>query len=486
MAKSMSKNAIFKAILNLFNIILPILVGPILTRALGPNLYGYMGYGESLTAYFLIFASFGIYQYGLREISRVRDDKKKLKQTFTSLFLFTVATNIIVSTVYMIFVATVYKNEPYYFYTCMILGFNLVSNLFYVEWVNEALENYDFIAIKTMIVRIIYSVLIVLFVRNEQNFWFYLYIVVFFNFLNNILSFIYIKRRIKFDFKNLHFRRHIKPMFFVVILSNTNVLYTQLDKIMIGNYIGAIDVGYYYTAQKIMTIINTLMLTVIQVTMPRLSNYLGNDSKEEYMVLLKRIIKIYFMFLFPASLGLLCLSKEIILIYGGAKFIEAVPVMIVFSIYMLTIGVEGIIANQMIYLHGKEKDDVILILIGGILNLIFNIALLLTGKFNATTAMETTLIANLIVIVLEYRLVKKVLKLDINLFSFQNIKYFYYSLLFIPITFLVKYFVNSTLLVTLSVVFLCGIAYVGILAITKDKVFFELFNTFLVKLKLKR
>ncbi|GAA0076911.1 lipopolysaccharide biosynthesis protein [Clostridium sp. CTA-5] len=485
MAKSISKNAIFKAILNLFNIILPILVGPILTRALGPDLYGYIGYGESLTAYFLIFASFGIYQYGLREISRVRDDKKKLRQTFTSLFLFTVITNILASAVYMIFVATVYKNQPY-FYTCMILGFNLVSNLFYVEWINEALENYDFIAIKTMVVRIVYSVLIVFFVRNEQNFLFYLYIVVFFNFLNNILSFIYIKKKVSFDFKNLHFRRHIKPMFFVVILSNTNVLYTQLDKIMIGNYIGTVDVGYYYTAQKIMTIINTLMLTVIQVTMPRLSNYLGNDSKDEYMVLLKRIIKIYFMFLFPASLGLLCLSKEIILIYGGAKFIEAVPVMIVFSLYMLTIGVEGIIANQMIYLHGKEKDDVILILIGGVLNLIFNTALLLTGKFTATTAMATTLIANLIVIVLEYRLVKKVLKLDINLFSFENTKYFYYSLLFIPLTFLVKHFVSGTLLVTGLVVCLCGIVYIGILTFTKDKVFFELFNTFLVKLKLKR
>lgn len=485
MAKSMSKNAVFKAILNLFNIILPILVGPILTRALGPDLYGYMGYGESLTAYFLIFASFGIYQYGLREISRVRDDKVKLRQTFTSLFLFTVITNIVASAVYMIFVATVYKDKPY-FYTCMILGFNLVSNLFYVEWVNEALENYDFIAIKTMVVRIVYSGLIVFFVRNEQNFLFYLYIVIFFNFLNNILSFIYIKKRVSFDFKNLHFRRHIKPMFFVVILSNTNVLYTQLDKIMIGNYIGTVDVGYYYTAQKIMTIINTLMLTVIQVTMPRLSNYLGNDSKDEYMVLLKRIIKIYFMFLFPASLGLLCLSKEIILIYGGAKFIEAVPVMIVFSLYMLTIGVEGIIANQMIYLHGKERDDVILILIGGILNLIFNTTLLLTGRFTATTAMATTLIANSIVIVLEYRLVKKVLKLNINLFSFENTKYFYYSLLFIPITFLVKHFVSGTLLVSGLVVCLCGIVYIGILTFTKDKVFFELFNTFLLKLKIRK
>ncbi len=485
MSKSISKNAIFKAMLNLFNIILPILVIPLVTRAVGKEQYGYMGYGDSLTAYFLIFASFGIYQYGLREISKVRDDKTKLKQTFTSLFVFTSFTNIAASVVYMIFVWIFYKNQPY-FYTCIILGFNLVSNMFYVEWVNEALENYDFIAIKTMVVRIIYSALILLFVRNKGDFLFYLYLVVGFNFINNIISFIYIKKRVSFDFSNLHFARHIKPMLYVVILSNTGVLYTQLDKIMLKDSVGGTtSVGYYYMAQRIMTIINTLMLTVIQVTMPRLSNYLGNDSKKDYLVLLKRVIKIYFLFLFPASVGLICLSKEAIYMFGGTEFLPAVPVMIVFAIYMLSIGVEGVIANQMIYLHGKERDDAILVLIGGVINLIFNIMLVVTGNFNMVTAIGTTLISNLIVIWLEYRLVKKVIKLDINLFAFENIKYFYYSLVFIPITLAIKYFVSNIFIACILEVFICGLVYLGILLITKDSVFLELADKILIKLKLK-
>lgn len=485
MSKSISKNAIFKAMLNLFNIILPILVIPLVTRAVGKEQYGYMGYGDSLTAYFLIFASFGIYQYGLREISKVRDDKTKLKQTFTSLFVFTSFTNIAASVVYMIFVWIFYKNQPY-FYTCIILGFNLVSNMFYVEWVNEALENYDFIAIKTMVVRIIYSALILLFVRNKGDFLFYLYLVVGFNFINNIISFIYIKKRVSFDFSNLHFARHIKPMLYVVILSNTGVLYTQLDKIMLKDSVGGTtSVGYYYMAQRIMTIINTLMLTVIQVTMPRLSNYLGNDSKKDYLVLLKRVIKIYFLFLFPASVGLICLSKEAIYMFGGTEFLPAVPVMIVFAIYMLSIGVEGVIANQMIYLHGKERDDAILVLIGGVINLIFNIMLVVTGNFNMVTAIGTTLISNLIVIGLEYRLVKKVIKLDINLFAFENIKYFYYSLVFIPITLAIKYFVSKIFIACILEVSICGLVYLGILLITKDSVFLELADKILIKLKLK-
>ena len=485
MAKSISKNAIFKAMLNLFNIILPIMVIPLVTRAVGPELYGYMGYGDSLTAYFLIFASFGIYQYGLREISKVRDDQKKLRQTLTSLCLFTFFTNIVVSIAYMAFVWVAYRDKPY-MYTCMIMGFNLVFNMFYVEWVNEALENYDFIAIKTMIVRVIYSALIVLFVRNEGDFLFYIYLVVGFNFINNIISFIYVKRRVKFDFSNLQFLRHIKPMLYVVILSNTGVLYTQLDKIMIQSNIGTTDVGYYYTAQRIMTIINTLMLTVIQVTMPRLSNYLGNESKGEYLELLKKVIKIYFLLLFPASIGLLCLSKEAIYMFGGAEFLPAVPVMVVFSIYMISIGVESVIANQMIYLHGKEKNDAILVLIGGVINLILNILLVVTGTFSMVTAIATTLLSNLIVIVLEYRLVRKVIKLDIHLFAYENMKYLLYSLVFIPITFIVKKFIANIIVACIFEVAICGLVYVGILLITKDSTFIELTDKILVKLKIRK
>ncbi len=112
------------------------------------------------------------------------------------------------------------------------MGGNVLFNIFYVEWINEALENYDFIAIKTMVTRIIYSVLVIFCVKDESNYLLYLYILVGFNFINNILSFIYIRKRTKFDFRDVEIKRHLKPMFQTLILSNTYLLYTQLDRVM--------------------------------------------------------------------------------------------------------------------------------------------------------------------------------------------------------------------------------------------------------------
>ncbi|WP_244834581.1 oligosaccharide flippase family protein [Clostridium sp. BJN0001] len=483
MEKSITKNAAFKGILNLFNIILPIMVTPLVSRSIGKNLYGFIGYGDSLTQYFLIFASFGVYNYGLREISKVREDKNKLQRTFTSLFLFTTFTNIVTTLVYVLYTIFTMKNDPA-FYTCLVMGLNIVFNLFYVEWVNEALENYDFIAVKTMVVRIVYSALILLFVRNTDDYLFYLYVLVIFNFINNIISFIYVKRTIKFVFKDLHFLKHIKPMFYAAILSSTALLYTQLDKIMLKP-VGTTEVGFYYMAQRIVTIISTLMLTVIQVTMPRLSNYLGNDSKSEYLKLLKKVIKIYFLFLFPVSIGLCCLSKEAMVIFASSEFLPAVPVLAVFSIHMLCTGIESVIAQQIIYLHRREKKDTVLVLIGGVINLILNGALLYLGMLTTVSAIVTTLIANVIILILEYRMVLCDIKLDIKLFSFENMKYLIYSIPFIPITLAIKFLIKNMIISCFIQVISCVILYLLILIIRKDELFIELSGVIIRKIKSK-
>ncbi|WP_297421038.1 oligosaccharide flippase family protein [Clostridium sp.] len=484
MSKSISKNAFFKVMLNLSNIILPIIVMPVVLNAIQDRLNGYITMGETWTAVFMIFASFGVYQYGLREVSKVRDDKKKLRQTITSLFIITTATTTVTSILYAIFLIVFHRNDTY-FYTCIIMGLNIAFNLFNVEWINEALENYDFIAIKTMLVKILYNLLTIYFVKTQEDFLFYIYLTCGINFINNISSFVYIKKKIQFDFSNLYIKKHIKPMFSVVVLANTYILYTWLDKIMINKTLNSTEAGYYGVAQKIMSMIDLLLFTIVQVSMSRLTNYLENHSKEVYLNLLNKVVKVYFLLLFPASIGLLGVSKQVVIIMGKGTntYLPAVPILMVFSIYMLTIGIDRIIADQIIYIFGRERTDAKLVLIGGIINLALNLLLVITNIFTPTTVIITTLLANLTVIAMEYRLVKKGLNLDIHLFAFDNLKYLYYSLIFIPVTFFINKYVSGILLSCFLDIAACCSIYFIILKLTKDDVFFDLLNIVLQKIK---
>lgn len=473
MKKSILKNVIFKLLLNVFNLIVPIIIGPYVLRALGPDLMGTVNFAQSIYGYFYIFASFGVYQYGLREISKIRDDKEKLINVYSTLFVVTMITSILTTFSYVLFIYTQYHGEQTYI-ACIVLTANLLSNIFYTEWINEALENYQFIALKTIAVRIVYLILLFIMVKTSENLLEYLFLLVLSNFLNNIISFIYIKKRIKFNFKNIKISKHFKPMLLVVILSNASVFYTQLDKVMLGEFIDKSTVAYYTVAQNISNMVNTLLLTVIHVTIPRLSNYSSKDNKEKYIFLLKKVSNIYFMILFPCGILIFMLSNEIISIYGGSEYMMASPILSIFSIYIITLGFESILSNQVMYVNNREKQQVKLVFLCGVINLICNIILVLMNKFNGVSAILSTTLSNFILIMLQYIYIKYSMKFKFNIFDISNIKYFLISLFFIPIVIVSKIILNSSFSIIILSVIISIIVYIIILLMIKDDNFREM------------
>lgn len=464
---SIRKNAMFKLLLNLFNVVVPMIIGPYVARKLGKDLLGTVTFSQSMFSYFFIFAGFGIYNYGIREMSRKRGSKEELERTFTGLFIITVITNSLTSLVYLMFINIANVNMNVYS-ASIILSFNFLFNIFYTEWVNEALESYNFISIKTIIVRIIYLILLFLMVKSSSDWKNYVYLLVLSNALNNILSFIHIKRKIKFNFKNLEVIKHIKPMFFVVILSNANVLYSELDRVMIGTLINEGSVALYTMAQNIMIVINSTVLSLITVSIPRLSFYLSKGNEEGYLTLVNKISKMFFWFLFPASMGIVVLSSEVMSIYGGAEFVSAGPVLFMFGVYMFTLGYEYILSNQVLYLKKKEKVQVKLLFVGGFINLTLNTIFYKLGIFTPTTAVLTTGMSNIIFIAMEYYYIKKVMKLEISLFGKDKTKYLIVSLGFIPIVAVVKMVLNSQILIIIIGMVACVTYYYGTLILIKD------------------
>lgn len=470
MKKSLFKNIIYKILLNVFNLILPILVGPYVNRVLGAHSIGRVQVSETIYTYFLIFATFGVYQYGLRELSRIRDDKQKVSQLFTSLYTISTVTGVIAMLCYLAFSYFKFSSSIYY-PVLLIYSLNFISYIFYVEWVNEAMENYDFITIKTIIVRVIYVVLIFLFVRSTRDYQHYALLLVLSMFLNNLISFVFIKRKVKFDFTHIQIKKHLKPMFLVVIFSNAAVLFTQLDRYMLGVYVGAKAESYYVIPQQIMGIVSALMLSVVQVTIPRLSNILGSNDEKSYLILLNNISKLYFSLLFPASLGLYILSDVAIMIYGGKGFLAGIPALSMFAFYMIVTGIDSIFSNQIIYVKKKEHILVRLIFLSGLTNLVFKIILLKLGILTPRNAMLTTTIAYGLLIALEYGYIRRFLKVPYQFFDFGKLKYLLYSLLFIPVSFGIRHYFSGPIPLFIGIVGANAVIYAGILILTKDFVY---------------
>ena len=183
-SKSLFKNSIYKALLSIVNIAIPIIIGPYITKLLNVDLYGAYNKVYAEFQIFLIFATFGIYTFGVREISKIRNDEKKVASLFTNLFVIGIITNLLVGIIYVVYALISSNGITTKIYMVFII--QIVANIFYIEFLNEALENYKFITIKTLFVKIIYFVLLLMFVKKPDDIIIYAVVISFIVFLNNL------------------------------------------------------------------------------------------------------------------------------------------------------------------------------------------------------------------------------------------------------------------------------------------------------------
>lgn len=488
MEKSIKRNALLKMSLNVFNILIPLVVGPYLARIFDPGLYNTYNNALAVVSVFIPIASFGIYNYGMRYIARVRDDGEKVSRLFTQLFFIGLITNLVG---FFLFIAYAFcfggrVNLAIY----AALSIQILANIVFTEWMNEAFEMYGFIMIKTVIFRMLYVGSIFLFVRKPDDVPVYALLISMSTFLNNLASFLYIKRKVKFalPLKRDNLRPVVKSLFFLVLITNANILFTQLDKLFLSWFsTDPIATTCYTMPQTILYTILNIVNALVLVTVPRLSYYLSNGRMAEYLSLQQRSSQTFFMIMFPVSIGLATMSNFVMELYGGAQYAAAGPVLLVFSLRNLLLCFDTVMVNQVTYLYGRENTMVRLLFTSGALNLLLDSGLVLLDRFTSIPALTpvnlviTTAFSEVVMTALQFRLVRS-LNPNIHLLGFRNLKYLLLSLSFPVVSFLVGLLKLGFLLNGAMVILLCVLLYFGVLLLARDPLAIEYLRSVFGKL----
>ena len=182
-------------LVNILNIVFPLITNPYLTRILSKSNYGYFNTANTWASFVIPLAAFGIYNYGIRAISKVRDDKIKSTTSFLSCFISRFSLLFLTTGIYflIIFFDTSIENLKVLYY---ILGGQALFQFLNIEWMNEAYENYAFILYKTLIIRITMLVAIFAFVKTADDIVPCAIVMTATTILNYLLSFLWIKREV--------------------------------------------------------------------------------------------------------------------------------------------------------------------------------------------------------------------------------------------------------------------------------------------------
>lgn len=466
MKNSLGKNAVYKVILNVFNLLVPLFVGPYIAGLLSPELYGIYNRVYAEFQVFFILGAFGIYNYGIREISKARGDEKRFQDTFTSLFIIGVISNILVTVIYVIYF--MYRGTGIDRFVYLVMIIQMISNIFYIEFVNEAVENYRFITYKTIFIRVLYFGAIFLLVKKPTDVIIYSVIVSMTVLCNNLASFVYLKRQYKFGFQNISIIHHLFPLLVTLALTNVELLYAQLDKVMLSPFVNDIAVTEYTLPTTLMGMMGCIPLSLITVAIPRLSKYVGEKNKRDYVETLHSTTRTYMAILMPMAFGVLVLSKEIMWLYSKDVYTYVFPILSCAALARVLYGYESIVTHLVMYVNGLEKQLTLFLFGCGILNLCLNFLAVLIKRFSAMTALLTTVFSTFVFVIIATKYSEKKLDIKCNFLSKEVKRYFCISLFFIPVAIGVNFLQLGYIWNIVLEMVICITLYGGFMLYTKD------------------
>jgi len=376
---SVKKNYIFNLILTGFNILFPVISFPYAAKILGPVGIGKVQFITSFTQYFALIAALGIPIYGVRLISQSTHDTKLLHKNLGEVLYIHIVCSVLVSVAYLL---TIYSfgffavDKSLYLMSGSIILIGFTS----VDWYFSGIENFKLIAIRSVTIKAISLVLLYVFVKIKADYNIYLAITLFSILGNNIINFYSIRKYITLSSNGI--RKHFKPLLYTFGTTVATSMYTMLDTILIGFFADERSVGLYSASIKLTKISIPLIISSATVLMPRISKLFGAEDFESLKSILNKSFSFIVITAIPICIGLMFLAPELIYIFSGVQFNDAVLAMQILSPLTLIIGLGYFWGFQILIPAHKEREMLISVTIGMVFNLSLNCLMIPIFKQN--------------------------------------------------------------------------------------------------------
>jgi O-antigen/teichoic acid export membrane protein len=248
---------------------------------------------------------------------------------------------------------------------------------------------------------------------------------------------------------------------------------------MLGFLTSDTEVGLYIAANNLIKAILALVTSLGTVLLPRMSYYIENNEINQVNRLISKSFNVILMLSIPATIGIIILAEQIILIFAGYEYIGAISTMRIISPIIIAIGISNLIGIQILVSFGKERITLLSTIIGAIINFSLNLILIPIMKQNG--AALGTLVAEISVMVIQLFYAYSYIKRNVPWKSIAT--YFIGGILIVIITGIINNVTSSMIIYTILSIILSGVIYFLFLFLAKNELVIEVFNGILMKKK---
>ena len=380
----------------IFQMMFSLVIGAMTARYLGPTNYGVINYAMSYIVIFSVICSLGLDSLVITEIIK---DPKKSGEVMGTVMVMRLVTSIVSIGVLFIFIRTIDPDNTTLQWVCLLQSLSLIFRMYEIIdlWFQSKLKSKYTVIAKSTATLLVGVWKVILIINKASVEWFALSVTIEAVVCFIFLGVLYFKNREnKFVFKMDISKKLIKQSYHLLLASLMVVIYTRIDKIMLGIYMSEESVGIYSAAVTISDMWIFIPLAIINSARPIIIESREID-KETYE---KRITQVYSVVIYMgvfASIMISIFGKLAITILFGKDYISAVvPLLII--VWGSIFSILGAAREVWIICENYNKYLKYFAGIGAGMNIILN--LLLIKPFGMVGVSVATLIAQLSVAII--------------------------------------------------------------------------------------
>lgn len=369
---SIKKNFAYKSVLTLSTYLINFITFPYVARVLGVERIGLVNFVDNTVNYFLLFATMGVGLLGVREIAAVKEDKKRRDQVYSSMLALNLLFTLVSLGIYLLCISTIPKlcqyDELFYIGTAKIL-----FTVFLVEWFFTGVENFRYITLRSILIKVLYIISVFLFVRDTSDYRLYFILTVGVVVLNALINQLYIRKFVRVRWNNIQLFKYLKQNVTLGIYTLMTSMYLTFNVMYLGLESNNTEVGYYTTAFKLYSVILGFFTAFTNVMLPRMSSLLANGEKDRFQELVNRSFSVMSTCCIPLILCSMILTPQIIYILSGPGYEGAILPMRIIMPAAFVVGIAQVLAIQVLMPMKKDKVLLMASIIGAVVSLLINL-----------------------------------------------------------------------------------------------------------------
>lgn len=391
---SVKKNFALSTAYQILTLLTPFITAPYVSRVLGADGIGIYSYTNSVQMYFSMFAALGTMSYGAREISRARNDRKRLSQLFWEIESLSVLSSLICILLWGIWIYFQTQYQIVY----LVLTMSLIGTMFDISWFFTGLEQFKYIVTRNSFVKIAGIAILFIFIREKDDLLLYIFLMTLTNLLGVLSMWMYIPGMVqKPDFKVFKILPHFRETLVYFVPAIAASLYTVLNKVLIGT-IGndPKENGYYEQADKIIGMAKMLAFGSLNSVMGARMSFLFAENKDkEIRSRIDRSLDFVLFMGIGLIFGLIGIAPRFVPWFFGPGFEASIGLIQLLCPIILIIGISNVLGSHYYTPAGLRAKSARFLIYGAVTNLC--ISYFLISRYNSYGAVISSLIAELLV-----------------------------------------------------------------------------------------